>query len=106
MNYTADNPEDQRLLVDIAHRAVRFAAKQDQKVNFIDLMMDLTACHTNGNPLRLKELAAANDFNFVHDVFGIRRHLDRETGQLDGRFSPRFTDIEARKTWIRTHRPD
>lgn len=56
----------------------------------LDLTMDLAACHANGRPLRLADLAAADDFNLAHDVFGIHRHLNRESGALGGCFVPRF----------------
>ena len=52
--------------------------------------MDFTAVHLNGCPLRLDALLEADDFNFMHDAFGICRHLNRETGKLDGMFSPRY----------------
>ena len=57
----------------------------------MDCDMDITACHANGNPLRLAELLSADDFNFCHDVLGIRRHINRETGQLENCFVPRFS---------------
>lgn len=54
--------------------------------------MDVTACHCNGCPLRLQELLEADDFNFTHDVFGIRRFIDRTTGEMPGaKFHPRFS---------------
>ena len=56
-----------------------------------DFAMDITACHCNGNPLRLADLLAADDFNFAHDINGIRRHLDRTNGRLLNCFSPRFS---------------
>lgn len=61
-----------------------------------DFLMDLSAVHANGNPLRLADLLAADDFNFIHDVFGIVRRLDRETGKLNDHFVPRFSKREAR----------
>lgn len=51
--------------------------------------MDITACHLNGNPLDLQKLLDAPDFDFSHDVLGIRRHINRNTGQLEDFFSPR-----------------
>lgn len=60
----------------------------------MDWWMDITAAHANGNPLRLAELLKTDDFNFMHDVFGICRHLDRRSGQLTGFFSPRFSQPE------------
>lgn len=56
-----------------------------------DFSMDITACHCNGNPLRLADLLAADDFNFAHDINGIRRNLNRDTGKLMNCFSPRFS---------------
>lgn len=53
--------------------------------------MDLCATHANGCPMDFKRLSEADDFNFVHDVGGIHRHLDRKTGQLMNHFLPRFT---------------
>lgn len=52
--------------------------------------MDVSATHANGTPLRLDALAEADDFNFIHDLGGIRRHIDRETGKLADGFLPRF----------------
>jgi hypothetical protein len=57
----------------------------------MEIVMDLTACHANGNPLRLADLLAADDFNVAHDVGGISRHLDRTTGKLTQCFRPRFS---------------
>ena len=59
----------------------------------MSLMMDISAANgVNGNdPIDLDRLLAADDFNFAHDVFGISRHMDRETGLLGNFFSPRFT---------------
>lgn len=53
--------------------------------------MDLTAVHCNGNPLRLRELLAADDFNFMHDICGIAACLDRDTAKFTKDFSPRFS---------------
>ncbi len=56
----------------------------------VDCQMDVNAVHSNGCKLRLADLLAADDFNFAHDVIGISRHLDRETGKLPETFLPRF----------------
>ena len=82
---------DRALIADIAGRAVKLAREYDVAYDFMSAAMDITACHANGNPLRLQDLLDADDGNFGHDVFGIRRHLDRETGKLEGFFSPRFS---------------
>lgn len=79
------------MILKIAARAVQFAEKIDSDYNFQDCEMDITACYANGNKLDLQQLLDADDFNFSHDVFGIREHLDRETGKLKNCFSPRFS---------------
>jgi len=59
----------------------------------INLVMDLTAADgVNGNdPLDWDRLLAGDDFNFMHDISGISRHMDRKSGRIGGHFSPRFT---------------
>lgn len=52
--------------------------------------MDVTACHLNGCPLKLRELLKAEDFNFMHDIAGISAHIDRKTGKLLNHFIPRY----------------
>jgi hypothetical protein len=78
------------LISKIARRAVRLAKKYEVDYDFMTANMDITACHANGCPLRLGELLNADDGNFGHDVFGIRRHIDRETGKMTSCFLPRF----------------
>lgn len=57
--------------------------------------MDLCATHANGTPLDFARLAAADDFNLLHDFVGISNHIDRTTGKLTGCFLPRFTARNA-----------
>lgn len=59
----------------------------------VSFIMDLMAADgVNGNPpIDFDRLLAADEFNFIHDVCGITRHLDRETGKLTGCFLPRFS---------------
>jgi hypothetical protein len=73
--------EDDDLIMQIVVRA--------DPVDRISLAMDLTACHLNGTPLDLPRLLVFPDGSFWHDINGIQRHLDRETGQLTGGFLPR-----------------
>ena len=78
--------EESRLIAEIVDRALG-ATDYDRQVS---AQMDLTACHANGCPLDLQRLLDADDFNLAHDVYGISRHIDRETGTLTGCFLPRF----------------
>ncbi len=79
------------LIGKIADRAVSVFALYETRVNRMDIVMDITACHFSAQKLRLDDLLAADDFNFIHDVGGINRHLDRDTFKLTGGFSPRFS---------------
>lgn len=81
--------EESALISDIADRVFQiWPGYPDDKMT---LFMDITACHCNGNPLRLEDLLNADNFNFSHDIGGIRRHINRETGKLEDFFSPRFS---------------
>lgn len=80
------------LIGKIADRAVQAYANNNIRVERQDVFMDITACHFRaGQRLRLDELLAADDMNFLHDVAGINRHLDRETFILRDGFRPRFS---------------
>ena len=57
----------------------------------VSLMMDIEACHSNGCKLKLQELLEADYSNFMHDINGIQRHMDRKTGELLDCFSPRYS---------------
>jgi hypothetical protein len=86
---------DRALITKIVDRALdiisrdRPLAKRDRADRRLNLRMDLEACHANGNPLDLAKMADADDFNVMHDVGGISRHIDRDTGKLLDFFSPR-----------------
>lgn len=53
------------------------------------MIMDITAVHANGNPLRLQDLLKFPEFDFIHDIAGIASHLNRKTGKLEHCFLPR-----------------
>lgn len=54
------------------------------------MTMDLIAVHANGCAMDFAAMLAAEPSNFLHDVAGIARHIDRKTGKLGGCFMPRF----------------
>jgi hypothetical protein len=85
--------DDASLIGRIAERARKMDLQYNERSarKLVDWRMDFTAVHANGNPLRLADLLAADDFNFIHDAFGIANRLDRDTGKLTGFFSPRFS---------------
>jgi hypothetical protein len=84
---------------DAVERCVcRFAGMTgNTRIDRVSLIMDLMAADgVNGNPaIDWTRLYSADDFNFAHDVGGIHRHMNRETGELGGCFLPRFTKRNA-----------
>lgn len=80
----------------IATRAAEMRRKMGLPHDRLEIEMDVTATHANGCPLQLARLLLADDVDFAHDVFGIARHLDRETGQLRDCFLPRYSVPEGR----------
>ena len=92
-NFDVVSKANMDLIFKIRDRAVDKCKQLDREMSDEErreLLMDLCAAHAS-NPLRLEELLNADDANFTHDVFGIRRHMDRDTGKLGGCFSPRFS---------------
>lgn len=55
----------------------------------LDAEMDLNATHSNGCPLDFEKLLKFDDFNFAHDIGGIRNCISRKTGKLTKCFVPR-----------------
>lgn len=97
VSFVSRDHEDFVLIEKIADRA----RKIDREINGrsartkLHHQMNVSACHASGNPLRLADLLAADEFNFVHDVFGIDRHICRDTGRMLNHFSPRFSSRVA-----------
>lgn len=90
INWTK-NKNEMTLEAAIVKRAMDMANKVGIKVENMTLLMDIDACHCNGNPLRLAELLEADDFNFAHDIFGIMGNINRATGKLENCFVPRYS---------------
>lgn len=86
INFDSINEDDRRLTLGIVNRA----CSNNNNYDPIELEMDITAAHI-ANPLTLEKLLHADDFNFLHDVSGIHRHIDRETGEMNNCFRPRFS---------------
>jgi hypothetical protein len=81
---------DNEKLFAIATRAAKMAKKFNLlHFDALHCVMDLTLAH-HTQPLALAELLDAEEVDFTHDVWGISRHLDRETGALRDHFIPRY----------------
>ena len=83
-----------KAIAEIHKRAERVAG---HRIDRMSLAMDMAAANgVNGNmPLDVGRLLSSDDFNFAHDVFGIMRHMNRNTGELEGFFVPRFASATA-----------
>lgn len=91
--FKATQQEDD-LIRQIARRASALSESVGVAYRTIEAAMDVEVCHSNGCPLDLPALLAADDTNFSHDVFGIRRHLNRRSGALENCFTPRYALTE------------
>lgn len=82
---------------DVCFAIARRATAMNPDIDQMNVVMDLAAANgVNGNsPIDLDTLLVSSDFDFSHDVFGIMRHMDRETGKLGGCFLPRCARREA-----------
>jgi hypothetical protein len=80
---------ESREMFDIIVRIVERAMVIRPELDKFKAVMDITAAH-NSCGLRLVDLENADDFEFSHDVFGIFNNINRETGQIDNCFLPRF----------------
>lgn len=78
-----------RTCILIGERAAAIAARFGVELDAVTTAVMIEDVHRK-TPLRLQALLEADDFNFVHDVFGIRKHYDAATGAIDNRFLPRF----------------
>jgi len=77
--------EDCKIIVEIVSRYVLHCPD----LNYLNCIMDLEACHIFC-PIDLIGLLQSKDGDFFHDVCGIFRHIDRETGRLNNFFIPRY----------------
>ena len=77
--------EDEGTIRKIHTRAMNICPTLDR----LSLDMDLHAAQANNGPFKIERLLGFDDFNFVHDVAGIIRHINRETGKLGDCFEPR-----------------
>lgn len=82
--------EEHKVIMAIVLRYARIVG-DDVDVQPLSAMMDIEACHCNGCPLDLTALLnAPRDTDVVHDVANIQRFMNRETGLLEGGFTPRY----------------
>ncbi len=87
INWSRGTKKDNELALKIACRA--HVELDHSEVSVQSISMDIIATHTHGCKLKLQTLLDFDLGDFLHDVCGINRHLDRETGKLLDCFLPR-----------------
>jgi len=87
-DYTNITKDDLMLVAKIARRASVLFAIAGIDRDLLTINMDIMAAH-QVCPLDLDVLDGFDDGDFNHDIAGIYRHLNRETGALEGCFVPR-----------------
>jgi hypothetical protein len=93
------NKEEMLIISKIADRYIKMFSvfSRANKADKQEVEMDISACHITDCKLDLQKLLEADDYNFAHDVVGIRTNLDRDTRKLLNCFLPRCTATTERK---------
>jgi len=76
-------------IVKIIERAEPIARANNIRLDRLTSIMDIDNADKQ-YPLDLDAMLTADAANFNHDFFGIRAHINRETGLLENHFVPRF----------------
>lgn len=85
----------------VMKRAVRLAKLEGESLTSKKkqhLEMDITAAHANGCALDFTKLLGFDDASFGHDVWGIRKYMNRCTGKLTDFFVPRCAKSNEAKS--------
>ena len=88
--------QEHRLIARIVQRAsTLFPGLFGGKEERLTLTMDLTATNANGCPMDFDKLLGAPESDFLHDLTGIARHINRRSGVLEDCFLPRCAKPEV-----------
>ena len=82
-------------IIDIMLRAASVMNFESRGSSRLEVSMDLTACHCVGCQLDLEGLLTATPSDLIHDVAGIMANINRETGELENCFVPRYAKNQA-----------
>lgn len=84
--------DDQATIVKIADRIM--ACSSPAYADKLTAIIDLSLTHALVCPLDLNRLLAAPENHFLHDIFGIKKHLDREKAVFEPMYRPRYARIQ------------
>lgn len=81
---------------EIVDKCKKIWRKNGVSLNKNSLQMDLIAVHGSCQKLDFDKLLNFNDFNFIHDIGGIIKNLDRKKIELKDCFLPRCSTINIK----------
>lgn len=82
--------EEMELLLTITQRSYDACRHTDIDWIFVEMLLDLINCHAEACALDLEAMTTWPIHDVIHDLIGIRNHLNRETKKLENCFVPRF----------------
>lgn len=85
VKFGAKTKEEYETINEIANRALGMGVNRSK----MDMYMDIDAAHGTC-PLKLDKLLKADSGDFAHDIYGIISNINRETGELENCFLPRY----------------
>jgi hypothetical protein len=80
---------ERAILRKISDRAAELSIEFEIPYPTLELEMDLLAAREDIVTLDLRRLLDSPIADFSHDIFGIRRFINRTTGEVEGCFVPR-----------------
>lgn len=87
IDWSKTTKKENALIIAIAKRAYKLLG--DLSLTVTQLNMYVAATHIYSGPLNLQRLLDSDDSDMIHDLSGIMRHLNKETGELTDCFVPR-----------------
>lgn len=82
--------DDEIIMIDkIVRRFAQICAEHNKQLAIVETMMDIILTHSQNHKLSLIGLLLTNDNDFVMDIVGIIKNMDRTTGMLTNGFVPR-----------------
>lgn len=87
VDWSKTSPLELEVINKIVNRALK--TLRLRQLTPLCMTMDLIAVDQDCG-LAFSGLLAADDFDFVHDIYGIDKNMNRTTGKLENEFVPRF----------------
>ena len=76
--------------IDLALAIGERAKRIDDNLSVTAVAMDLIVCHRGVFPLRLQEMLTCPEGDLMHDIYGLRQHLNVLDAVMNDCFLPRL----------------